>query len=209
MCTSNRDYHKLENTVKQSRFKHLGELHEEWTEAGVSTSRVTTLFRKRATKPLLKQKHRQKHLTWVKEKKNWTIVQWSKVLFSDESQFCISFENQGPRVWRKRGETQNPCCLKSSVKFPQSVMIWAAMSSAGVGPLCSCGSVVVHCVSSAKGCGFNSQGTHILKKCIVWMHCKSLWIKASAKCINVNVFWSPVNAAIYQDILEHFCWPAF
>ncbi len=26
--------------------------------------------------------------------------------------------------------------LKSSVKFTQSVMIWAAMSSAGVGPLC-------------------------------------------------------------------------
>ncbi len=37
---------------------------------------------------------------------------------------------------RKRGETQNPCCLKSSVKFPQSVMVWAAMSSAGVCPLC-------------------------------------------------------------------------
>ncbi len=33
-------------------------------------------------------------------------------------------------------EAQNPCCLKSSVKFPQSVMIWAAMSSAVVGPLC-------------------------------------------------------------------------
>ncbi len=27
-------------------------------------------------------------------------------------------------------------CNKSSVKFPQSVMIWGAMSSAGVGPLC-------------------------------------------------------------------------
>ncbi len=36
---------------------------------------------------------------------------------------------------RKR-EPQNLCCLKSSVKFPQSAMIWAAMSSAGVGPLC-------------------------------------------------------------------------
>ncbi len=55
---------------------------------------------------------------------------------SDESKFCISFGNQGPRVWRKSGEAQNPCCLKSSVKFPQSVMIWAAMTSAGVGPLC-------------------------------------------------------------------------
>ncbi len=28
-CTSNRDDRKLENTVKQSRFKHLGELHKE------------------------------------------------------------------------------------------------------------------------------------------------------------------------------------
>ncbi len=91
-------------------------------------------------------------------KNNWTVAQWSKVLFSDESTFSISFGNQGPRVWRKIGETHNPCCLKSSVKFPQSVMIWAAMSSAGVGPLC------------------------FLK--------------------------STVNAAIYQDILEHFMLPS-
>ncbi len=28
---------------------------------------------------------------------------------------------------------------------------------------------------------------HTYKTCITWMHCKSLWIKASAKCINVNV----------------------
>ncbi len=115
-------------------------------------------FRKRATKPLLNQRQRQKHLTWAVEKKNWTVAQWSKVLFSDESKFCISFGNQGPRVWRKSGEAQNPCCLKSSVKFPQSVMIWAAMSSAGVGPLC------------------------FLK--------------------------STVNAAIYQEILEHFMLPS-
>ncbi len=93
------------------------------------------VFRKRATKPLLNQRQRQKRLTWAVEKNNWTVAQWSKVLFSDESKFCISFGNQGPKVWRKSGEAQNPCCLKSSVKFPQSVMIWAAMSSAGVGPL--------------------------------------------------------------------------
>ncbi len=42
MCTSNRDDRKLENTVKQSWFKHLGELHKEWTEAGVSASRAQT-----------------------------------------------------------------------------------------------------------------------------------------------------------------------
>ncbi len=78
----------------------------------------------------------QRRLTWAKEKKNWTVATWSKVLFSDESKFCISFGNQGPKVWRKGGEAHSPSCLKSSVKFPQSVMIWVAMSSAGVGPLC-------------------------------------------------------------------------
>ncbi len=60
----------------------------------------SNIFRKRATKPLLKQKHRQKHPTWAKEKKNWTVAQWSKFLFSDESKFSFSFENQGPRVER-------------------------------------------------------------------------------------------------------------
>ncbi len=43
MCTSNKDDRKLDNMVRQSRFKHLGELHKAWTEAGVSASRVTTL----------------------------------------------------------------------------------------------------------------------------------------------------------------------
>ncbi len=42
-CASNRDDRKHENTVKQSRFKHLGELHKESTETGVNASRVTTL----------------------------------------------------------------------------------------------------------------------------------------------------------------------
>ncbi len=56
-------------------------------------------------------------------------------LFRYESKFCISFGNQGPRVWRKGGEAHSSSCLKSSVKFPHSVMIWGAMSSAGVGPL--------------------------------------------------------------------------
>ncbi len=93
------------------------------------------IFRKRATKPLLKQRQHQKHLTWAVEKKTWSVAQWSKVLFSDESKYSISFGNQGPRIWRKSGYAQNPCCLKSSVKF-HTVMIWAVISSAGVGPLC-------------------------------------------------------------------------
>ncbi len=117
---------------KQNQFKNLGELHKEWTEAGVKASRATTHRRVEE----FGYSCRQRRLTWAKEKKNWTVAQWSKVLFSDESKFCISFGNQGPRVWRKGGEAHSPSFLKSSVKFSQSVMIWVAMSSAGVGPQC-------------------------------------------------------------------------
>ncbi|KAJ7344123.1 hypothetical protein JRQ81_000073 [Phrynocephalus forsythii] len=69
-------------------------------------------------------------------KNNWSVAQCSKVLFSDESNFCISFGNQGPRVWRKNGEAHDAQYLKSSVKFPQPVLIWGVMQSADVGPLC-------------------------------------------------------------------------
>ncbi len=47
------------------------------------------IFRKRAIKPLLNQRQCQKHLTWAKEKNNWTVAQWSKVLFPDENKFSI------------------------------------------------------------------------------------------------------------------------
>ncbi len=131
-CTTNRENRSLMRIVKQNRFKNLGELHKEWTEAGVKASRATTHRRVKE----FGYSCCQRRFNWAEEKKNWTVAQWSKVLFSDESKFCISFGSQGPRVWRKGGEAHSPSCLKSSVKFPQSVMIWGAMSSAGVGPLC-------------------------------------------------------------------------
>ncbi len=126
---------------------------ESFTRSGLKLESVdqelpcSDVFRKRATKPRLKLKQCQKHLTWAVEKNNWTVAQWSKVLFSDESTYlCLTHK------------AQNSCYLKSSVTFSQSVMIWAAMSFAGFGTLC------------------------FLK--------------------------STVNAAIYQEILEHFMLPS-
>ncbi len=85
---------------------------ESFTRSGLKLESVhqespcSDVFRKRATKPLLNQRQRHKHLTWAVEKKNWTVAQWSKVLFSDESKLCISFGNKVPesggRVERHR-----------------------------------------------------------------------------------------------------------
>ncbi len=116
-CTINRENSSLMRIVKQNRF-NLGELHKEWTEAGVKASRATT---HRRVKEFSYSCH-QRRLTWAKEEKNWTVAQWPKVLFSDESKFCISFVNQGPSVWMKDGEAHSTSCLKSSVKL--SVFGW-------------------------------------------------------------------------------------
>ncbi len=83
--------------VKQNIFKNLGELPKEWTEAGIKASRATPHRRVKEfgyscciplVKPLLNQRHHQRRLTWAMEN-NWTVSQWSNVLFSDESKFCI------------------------------------------------------------------------------------------------------------------------
>ncbi|CAJ0952623.1 unnamed protein product [Ranitomeya imitator] len=166
-CTMRRGDRTLRKIVEKDRFQTLGNLRKQWTESGVETSRATVHRRVQEmgyrcripqVKPLLNHKQRQRRLTWATEKQHWTVAKWSQVLFSDESKFCMSFGNQGARVWRKTGEKEMPKCLKSSVKYPQSVMVWGAMSAAGVGPLC--------------------------------------FIKGR------------VNAASYQEILEHFMLPS-
>ncbi len=108
-CTSNRDNRTLERIVKQNPFKNVGEIHKEWTAAGVSASRTTThrhmqdmgfSCRIPCVKPLLNNRQRQKRL-------DWTAAEWSKVMFSDESKFCISFEIRVPESEEERRGTES------------------------------------------------------------------------------------------------------
>ncbi len=59
-CTTNREDRSLMRIVKQDRCKNLGELHEEWTEAGVKASRATTHRRVKE----FGYSCRQRRLTW-------------------------------------------------------------------------------------------------------------------------------------------------
>ncbi len=91
--------------MKQNPFKNVGEIHKEWTAAGVSASRTTTHRRMQdmgsscripCVKPLLNNRQRQKRLAWAKDKKDWTAAEWSKVMFSDESKFAFPLEIRVP-----------------------------------------------------------------------------------------------------------------
>ncbi len=65
-CTTNRENRRLMRIVKQYQFKNLGELHKEWTEAGVKASRRVKEFgyscRIPLVKPLLNHIQRQRRL---------------------------------------------------------------------------------------------------------------------------------------------------
>ncbi len=83
-CTTNRENRSLMRIVKQNRFKNLGELHKEWTEAGVKASRATTHRRVKE----FGYSCRQRRLTWPKEKKN------SKSSFQMRASFVFNLETK-------------------------------------------------------------------------------------------------------------------
>ena len=77
--SAHRDNRSLERIAKGRPFENSGEIHKEWTEAGVDRD-VGYNCRVPRVQPLLNLSRRQKRITWAKEKENG-----ANVLFSDES----------------------------------------------------------------------------------------------------------------------------
>lgn len=77
--------------------------------------------------PKLTQIQKEKRLKFCKERKNWGILEWRKVLFSDESPFQL-FSHPNPqtdRVWAQNKEDVMPT---DTVKFPLKIHVWGLMS---------------------------------------------------------------------------------
>ena len=74
-------------------------------------------------------------MAWCREKRWWTTqYQWSKVIFSDESQICIG-QDKHVYVWWKRGEGWRPDLVKGRTDCNFSVMVWGCICYNGVGTL--------------------------------------------------------------------------
>lgn len=88
--------------------------------------------RRARRKPWLSKKNIARRLKWAKLHSGWTSVEWSKVLWSDESKFCL-FPNKGVKyVWRKPGEETRKECLVPTVKHgggKSMLLIWRCTSS--------------------------------------------------------------------------------
>ncbi len=104
-CTSNGDNRTLERIVKQNLFKNVGEIHKEWTAAGVSASRTTThrcmqdmgfSCRIPCVKPLLNNRQRQKRLAWAKDKRTGLLLSGPKLCSLMKVNFAFPLEIRVP-----------------------------------------------------------------------------------------------------------------
>ena len=76
-------------------------------------------------KPQMKKKNCVKRLQWAKEHKHWTIDQWNKVFWPDESKFEIFGSNKSVYVRRRVDERAATLYITPIVKHGKgSVLVW-------------------------------------------------------------------------------------
>jgi transposase len=85
---------------------------------------------------LLRKQNKRKRLLWARKHQHWTIQQWKKVLWTDESKFEIFGSKTRTYVRRCAGERVLEACTKASVKHGGgSVMVWGCFGNNQVGDL--------------------------------------------------------------------------
>ncbi|UYV65486.1 hypothetical protein LAZ67_3004489 [Cordylochernes scorpioides] len=79
--------------------------------------------------------NRRQRLEWCRARSTW-MTEWHRVVFSDESRFCLSSDSRRIRVWRRRGERSNPAAIVERPTVRQrGIMVWGAIAYDSRSPL--------------------------------------------------------------------------
>ena len=91
-------------------------------------------FHRAAKKPKLSKKNIIDRLRFCRDHQHWTVADWRKVLFSDET-LIRQFNPATQGVRRPKNERYNPRFVVPTVKNSPSIMVWGAISAEGRGGL--------------------------------------------------------------------------
>ena len=84
--------------------------------------------------PFLSTRHRKAHLDFAYAHKDWTVDDWKKVIWSDETKINHLGSDGHKWVWKKTGEGLSDRLVEGTLKFHGgSVMMWGCMTWQGVG----------------------------------------------------------------------------
>jgi len=88
------------------------------------------------TKPFLTPRHVALGRKWGRGKSSWTLDDWAKVNFADESTFTLRPARGEAHVWRRPTTRYLPACLRPSFKSGRlSLLVWGGFCARGRTPL--------------------------------------------------------------------------
>ncbi len=87
-------------------------------------------------KPLLSTGHKKKRLAFALKYQHWTVEDWKRVIWSDETKVNRIGSDGQEYVWKKKGQGLISREVKGTVKFGGgSLMVWGCIGWNGVGVL--------------------------------------------------------------------------
>jgi transposase len=91
----------------------------------------------KSKRPLLKAVHRRKRLKFAQTHANWTVEDWKRVLWSDETKINRIGSDGKVYTWKLRGESISDRTTSPTVKHGggNNLMVWGCMGWNGVGTL--------------------------------------------------------------------------
>lgn len=138
-CTTARHDRQLVLQTKQNRFNSGFALNRDFRNThGVQISNQTCRSRlheanlkarRLATPQILTADHKVMRLEFSRNNANWQIRHLRSALFTEESKFCVG--NKRRRMWRRRKERFNDCCVAQHDRFVGGSMVWGAISIQG------------------------------------------------------------------------------
>ncbi|GFS76645.1 HTH_Tnp_Tc3_2 domain-containing protein [Trichonephila clavipes] len=68
-------------------------------------------------------------LDFCRPRATWSVTDWRRVIFSDESRFSLSADDHRTRVWRRTGQRSDPAFIvERHTAISQGVTVWGAIS---------------------------------------------------------------------------------
>ena len=83
-------------------------------------------------KPFVNTRNQAIRLKFARDHINWSVEQWKKVLWTDESPYVLRCMIR-QYVWRTPGERFKRRCMQGTVKHQKKIQVWGGFSWNGVG----------------------------------------------------------------------------
>ncbi|CAG2247929.1 unnamed protein product [Mytilus edulis] len=123
--TSARDDRALSQSARRHPFTTARRLRENWEIHGRLSLRnvnrrlncANLRARSPVKRPLLTLRHRQARHQWSRDHRNWTLRQWRRVHWSDESRVLLHHIDGRMRVWRPRNTAYREKHILGSTAF--------------------------------------------------------------------------------------------